>query len=275
VPISIALTASGAGGLAIAPAGELTVAAAAVSIDAVAIDPWAATAAGAGVRRARRGLRDRSPLNRATATADGRNACRGADGPRERRVPTATMSFVLPPPSAIRPLGGAEYDRLVEAGAFDDQHVELLDGWLVAMTPHGPEHDGTIDVLQELLVAALAGRALVRIQSTLVVGRDSRPEPDLAVVPRADYRDAHPAVAHLVVEVAHSSIARDRSKTSVYARAGVPEYWLVDLVHSVVEVHRAPDGACYAQSTVHRRPETLLLLAFPDVVIALDRVLRR
>lgn len=174
-----------------------------------------------------------------------------------------------------RPLRRAEYDQLVASGAFEGERVELLDGQVTQMPPpHGPEHDGTIHVLNKWLLAHLGARADVRVQSAFAATDDAEPEPDLAVVPPGDYRDAHPSTALLIVEVAVSSGAYDRQKASIYARAGVPEYWIVDVPRGVVEVHRDPAGGGYETRTTHRRPEVLRLLAFADVEVPLDRVLR-
>jgi Uma2 family endonuclease len=160
---------------------------------------------------------------------------------------------------------------------FDDESVELLDGVIVQMPPpHGPEHDGTIHVLAKLLLQALGDRAEVRIQSSFAAGERSEPEPDIAVVPPGDYRDAHPSVALLIVEVADSSVVRDRTaKAELYALAGVSEYWVVDLVHRVVEVRTEPaSDAGYRALVTRRRGETLTLSSLPDVSIAVSDVLR-
>ncbi len=181
---------------------------------------------------------------------------------------------VRAPSSAIRPLKRVEYERLVATGAFEHERVELLDGMVMQMPPHGPEHDGTIEIVSRLLSTALGARASVRVQSAFAATGDGEPEPDLAVVPVGDYRDAHPSKAFLIIEVAVSSIAYDRDKASTYARAGVPEYWIIDVPRGVVEVHLAPSEGAYEQRTTHRRPETLRPGAFPDVPVPLDRVLR-
>lgn len=178
------------------------------------------------------------------------------------------------PSSAIRPLKRVEYERLVASGMFEHERVELLDGMVMQMPPHGPEHDGTIEILSQLLASALGGRASVRVQSAFAATGDGEPEPDIAVVAIGDYRDAHPSKAFLIVEIAVSSVAYDREKAATYARAGVPEYWIVDVPRAAIEVHRAPVGDAYEQRTTHRRPETLRPTSFPDVLVSLDRVLR-
>jgi Uma2 family endonuclease len=179
------------------------------------------------------------------------------------------------PESAIRPLKRVEYDRLVASGAFENERVELLDGMVMHMPPpHGPEHDGTIEIVERALKRLLGERASVRVQSAFAATDEAEPEPDIAVVPIADYRDAHPSKAFLIVEVAVSSIAYDRAKAATYARASVPEYWIVDVPRGTVEAHRDPAGDTYEQRITHRRPATVALASFPDVRIDLDLFLR-
>ena len=105
----------------------------------------------------------------------------------------------------MRPLTRAEYDRLVALGFLADEHVELLHGVIVPMSPQGTRHAYTIGMLGDLLLPALVGRARVRIQMPFGASDDSEPEPDLAVVPLGDWLDDHPDWAYLVIEVAESS----------------------------------------------------------------------
>ena len=107
-----------------------------------------------------------------------------------------------PAPENFRPLRRAEFDKLVAAGAFDDERIELLDGVLVPMSPIGPPHSSAVDALTEILVVALQGRARVRVQNPFAASDISEPQPDLLVVARGDYRADHPRTAHLAIEVA-------------------------------------------------------------------------
>ena len=144
----------------------------------------------------------------------------------------------------------AEFERLCETGVLDEEaRVELIDGELFDMPPIGPEHASVVDDLHESFVIALSGRAIVRGQNPVAFGERSMPQPDLAVLRRRGhrYRHVHPnaADALLVVEVAHSSLEHDRVvKAALYARHGVPEYWLVDVAGRRTTVHRkpSPDG---------------------------------
>ena len=177
-----------------------------------------------------------------------------------------------------RPLLREEYDRLVELGAFQDEKLELLHGQLVRMTPQGPQHFSSIYQLGQLLAAALGARAFVRVQGPIALGVDSEPEPDVAVVlPSADrYAKSHPTGAQtlLVIEVAATSARRDREvKGGLYAAAGVPEFWLVDLKQRCVEVHTVPLGAQYTQVELIRSGGALRPQAFGEVTLRVDDVL--
>src|SRR5690348_4349224 len=134
-------------------------------------------------------------------------------------------------PEQFRPLRRVEYDRLVALGTFDRERIELIGGALRRMSPIGPPHASTVDDLNRLLVLALVGRAIVRVQGSFAADELSEPEPDLCILPLGDYRSAHPSEAHLIIEVSDSSLAYDRGeKAQLYAACGVPEYWVVNLV---------------------------------------------
>ena len=177
-------------------------------------------------------------------------------------------------PETFRPLRRTEYDQLVALGVFEDEHVELLHGALVAMSPSRPEHVGPIGVLNMLLVPALAGRALVRVQSSYWANDDSEPEPDLAVVPPGPWHHEHPSSAHLVIEVAASSLRKDRAiKGPLYAASRVAEYWIVNVRERCIEVFRDSDGIGYRTKSVHGPEERVGLATFPDVTISVAEVL--
>src|SRR5262249_50725819 len=140
-----------------------------------------------------------------------------------------------------------EYDRLIEQGFLhEDEPVELVDGQLMVSEPQGSQHAAGVSLVARALGRAIGLGWYVMVQLPLALDPDSEPEPDVAVVqgePR-DYRDEHPSRPVLVVEVADSSLSFDRqNKGSLYARAGVPDYWIVNLIDRVLEVHRAPTPA--------------------------------
>jgi Uma2 family endonuclease len=176
-------------------------------------------------------------------------------------------------PDRIRPLRRIEYECLVTEGLFDDARIELLCGALVEMTPQGPLHANVIRRLAEKLVRGLSDRVHVRVQMPLALSDDSEPEPDIAVVPAGDYDRAHPARALLVIEVAETSLQKDRGiKTALYATTGIPEFWLVDLTESIIEVHRQPVLGRYSEIQRVERSERLTPVEFPQLTITADAV---
>jgi len=142
----------------------------------------------------------------------------------------------------------ARYQQMIAAGILTpDDKVELLENYVVLKLPKNPPHDGTIDLVKAALPSAIPTGWLLRIQQTIVL-TDSQPEPDFAIVrgnPRT-YLTRHPAAADvgLVIEVADSSLLRDqRDKTRIYARGGIPIYWIVNLVDRRIEVYSQPIAA--------------------------------
>lgn len=176
-------------------------------------------------------------------------------------------------PDQLRPLLRVEYERLVDLGVFDEERVELLNGVLLTMSPQGTKHAECVRRLSKILFTALSDRATVQIQTPLGAGRRSLPEPDLAVVPLGNYKDAHPEGALWVIEVANSSLDRDRAKAALYAVANVAEYWIVNLVDGVVEVHSDAHGERYRTITTHDTSTDLAPGAFEDLIIRVGDVL--
>jgi Uma2 family endonuclease len=173
--------------------------------------------------------------------------------------------LVLPIP---RRFTRAEYDRLIELGFFHGERLERIRGSLLHMPPIGPPHATLVSNLAERLLPALLGRAKVRIQQPLSAHDESEPEPDLAVVPLADYSVRHPDCALLVIEVAESSLQFDRdSKGPLYAASGVLEYWIVDIAGRSFEIFTEPEGDRYTRSRRVSAGETVSPSAFPDVTV--------
>src|SRR5262245_34185472 len=175
---------------------------------------------------------------------------------------TATIDSgqtATPPPFPIHRFTVAEYWALYDAGLLtEDDKVELLDGWIVPKMTKHPPHDGTIDLVNELLRETLPPGWFPRLQN-VVLTRDSAPEPDLAVVrgKAGDYRRKHPTGEDvgLVIEVADASVGRDRKKAAIYARADIPRYWIINLDDRQVEVYSQPTGA--GRKRVYRQREVL------------------
>lgn len=178
-----------------------------------------------------------------------------------------------------RPLTVEEYHRMGEAGILSEHdRIELIEGQLIAMTPVGSDHHGTVIALTRLLVDAVGDRGMVSVQGPIRLDEFSEPDPDFAVLsPRNDFyreRTARPEEVLLVVEIAHSSLRYDRNiKIPLYARHNIPEVWIVDLVGNCVEVYREAEGDTYAQVIRIGADGVLRPLVLPGVEISAKAVL--
>lgn len=192
-----------------------------------------------------------------------------------------TLVHLLP-----RPLGGThrftveDYYLMAETGILaPDARVELIDGEILDMMPIGPFHANAVRRLSYLFSRISGGRWLVDAQHPVRLNPGSEPQPDFVLLkPRADFYTAHPEPADvfLLVEVADSSLVDDRKKKlPLYARAGIAEYWLVNLPDRTVEVYREPDraAASYKVALLARPGDTLAPAAFPDAGIAVGELL--
>lgn len=194
------------------------------------------------------------------------------------------MSEVARSPARTKRWTRLEYERLVDLGAFGpEERLELIGGQLVVREPQGRPHATGIRLVAAALRAAFGPGWVIEAQLPVALDEESEPEPDIAVVrgqPR-DYIASHPTRPDLVVEVALGSLALDRrEKASLYARAGVADYWIVNLVDNVVEVYREPvpdpDGAYawrYASMATLRRGNSVTPLALPDSAIPVSDLL--
>ena len=171
-----------------------------------------------------------------------------------------------------------EYARMGVAGIFfEDDRVELIDGDVYEMTPIGPTHAGIVDELTELLVSRLAGKAKVRTQNPIRLDRHTEPQPDLVVArPRSShYTDRHPEGDEvlLVIEVADSSLRYDReAKLPLYAKAGIPEAWLVDLTARTITVHTEPGAGGYAVEQGLGRGQEIASSSVAGLHLSVDRI---
>lgn len=168
------------------------------------------------------------------------------------------------------------YERAIAAGVFEeDDRIELIDGEVVTMSPQSSKHSTGIRLLERALRSAYGAGYVVDAQLPLALGTVSEPEPDVAVVrgsPR-DFIDAHPTSAVMVVEVADTSLGKDRSvKKALYARHGIPEYWILNLNDEALEIYRDPTGDTYATKRTLQRgdavkpPEGTDALALDDLL---------
>jgi Uma2 family endonuclease len=205
------------------------------------------------------------------------HAAERAGVPTPEPEPAAAPAPVVPLPEdegvRIRPITVDEYYRMDDAGIFDpDERVELLDGQLIAVPPEGPPHSSASMRLNEGLVRCFAGRAMVRAGNAMRLGPISAPQPDFAVVRSRDdwYGTALPTPSDvlILIEVSHATLRFDRGrKLRAYAAAGIPEVWIVDLVHRRVEVYADPHDGAYAPARVVASGDSITPRAFPDDAI--------
>lgn len=187
---------------------------------------------------------------------------------------------------ALHRLSLDDYHWMISAGFFQRNQlvadrVELIDGYLVEMSPNHPPHASTVAQLTSILHDLLHGRASVRCQLPITLAaQQSEPEPDIAIVDSGKrYTKEHPSADDvlLVCEVADASLSYDRKiKFDLYARAGIHEYWIVNLVDHVLEAYRQPvvvgRRATYQMRLELLPNQRIAPLAFPDVEIALSEI---
>ena len=169
-----------------------------------------------------------------------------------------------------------EYHRMADAGILrEDERIELIDGEIVEMAPIGNRHLGCVINLTRLFITRLDDRAVVSPQNPVVILPRSEPQPDLLLLrPLAvSYSQHRPASGDvlLAVEVADTTVRFDRLvKGRLYARAGIPEFWLCLAADGTVEVYRGPSAEGYAGMTLYGPGQTVSPLAFPDVGFAVS-----
>jgi Uma2 family endonuclease len=192
------------------------------------------------------------------------------------------VAVVATSPESMRRWTRVEYDRLIDLGIFQPgEHLELLGGHLIVSEPQGTLHSATVGLVEEALRACFGPGWAVRVQMPIALDEESEPEPDVAVVPgtHRDYATAHPARPALLVEVAESSLVADRgTKAALYARAGIADYWILNLVDRVLEVCRdpvitEPSGGRYREIAIVPAGTSIAPLARPDAPVEIDALL--
>ena len=176
-----------------------------------------------------------------------------------------------------------EYYKMVEMGLFTGKHVELMEGQIIEMSPMGSLHRTAITLAAEILRNIFIGRYFISTQCPMDLGESSDPEPDIAVIRGEirDYTHSHPTSAVLIVEIADSSLEYDRNKKgSLYARAGIEDYWIINLNSSRLEVYRNPIvdpekfyGYGYSSINIFTGLHSISPLAFPDSIISVADLL--
>jgi Uma2 family endonuclease len=189
------------------------------------------------------------------------------------------MSAVITEPPLTRfKLSVEQYHRMVELGILrEDERVELIDGELIRMAPIGSLHGGLVAHLTHLLVTRTGGRAVIWPQSSVILGEFTEPQPDLAVLRwRADWytgRTPTAADAVLVIEVADASLRYDRDvKLRYYARAGVPELWVVDARGRCILRFAEPSEDGYRASQALSAGAVAQCAAMPELAVTVDEL---
>jgi len=164
-----------------------------------------------------------------------------------------------------------EYYRMAEVGLLsEDDRVELIEGEIIEMSPIGSTHGGTVNRSSTFLNRELAGIVIVSVQNPVRLDDFSEPQPDIALLkPRKDfYSKTHPTAEDVlvVIEVADTSLAYDRNiKLPLYARAGIPESWLIVPAKEVIEIHSQPKNGKYQKTQRLKRGKALVSPTIPSL----------
>lgn len=171
----------------------------------------------------------------------------------------------------------SDYHQMAEVGILtEDDRVELIDGEIIEMTPVGGRHVACVSRLTRLLIESLGDDMAVNVQSPVQLGEHQEPEPDVAVVKARHYGNVLPGAADalLLIEVSDTSLGYDRArKLPLYAGAGIPESWVVDLQGEAIERHSSPVGGTYSVTVRAERGEEIESIAVPGLRLNADEVL--
>ena len=182
------------------------------------------------------------------------------------------MATAIPAP---RLFSRGEFQQMVETGLLAGERVELLEGTILTMSPQNTSHAAVVNRLNYLLMRSCSSDVYIRVQSPITLDAHNQPEPDLVVCKPdpLDYAESHPQPDQvlLAIEVAEASLRHDRSrKAIIYARNGIPEYWIVDLVHRHIEVMTAPDTDAerYRRVRTYKRGQKIPLLQGERIAVS-------
>jgi Uma2 family endonuclease len=178
-----------------------------------------------------------------------------------------------------------DYYRMLEVGLFEGKRVELIEGQVIEMSAMKSPHATALSLVAEALRPVFADECFIRVQSPLrmTLGTEADPEPDIALIEGniRDYANEHPSTAWLVVEISETTLKYDRNrKASIYARAMIDEYWIVNLKQRQLEVYRhstqdaiAPLGFKYRDKLILKAGDTVSPMMKPEAVIAVADLL--
>jgi Uma2 family endonuclease len=171
------------------------------------------------------------------------------------------------------------YYWMAEAGIFGrNDRIELINGDLIDMAPIGQGHDAIVNGLNEALVLACSGRAIVSPKNSIRLNRTNAPQPDFTILQRrpdfyASGERPGPADVLLMVEVADTSLRFDRKvKLRLYARAGIGEYWIVNLQRRMVEAYKTPSDDEYSRMNKYKPGDCVGLTLASDIIVKLDLI---
>ncbi len=174
----------------------------------------------------------------------------------------------------------AEYDQMIQAGIFaEDDHLELIEGEIVSMSPISILHAACVKRLVRIFVSSLAEtEAIVGVQDPIKLGEMSEPEPDLTLLqPRRDYySQSHPQAKDvlLLIEVSETSLRYDKEqKLPLYAQSGINEVWIVNLKEQIIEQYRSPSQSAYQLRTTFDLDQLITPSAFPELSIPVTKIL--
>ncbi|BDI34534.1 hypothetical protein CCAX7_65850 [Capsulimonas corticalis] len=174
-----------------------------------------------------------------------------------------------------------DYYTMGDIGIFRDQRVEMIEGAIIEMAPASPPHAALTNPLAALLESAFGIGFTIRTQVPMTLGdatNPSEPEPDVVVATGSwrEYLTWHPNQhdIQLIVEISDSTLTYDRTiKARLYSDAHIPEYWIVNLVDTQIEVYRQPTETGYVEITAHRAGDSVEPLLTPGRSIAVDEIL--
>jgi len=195
----------------------------------------------------------------------------------KREICLKFMSSLLQTLPTARLFTVDEYYRMSDLGILSpEERTELIDGEVIAMAAQNPPHVITTKLGYDYLVDLLKQKAVVRCQAPIWISDRSLPEPDIAIVrpPIERYNDRHPEPEDIfwLIEISDATLQYDlNTKAKLYAKAGIPSYWVIDAVEREVYAHRTPYAGDYRDQITVRESDTLLNLAFPGVSIDLAR----